>query len=106
LKAGNLARLGEDYLAFLNSKERAMGILAWIVLGLIAGLLARFFMPGAAPGGIIVTIVLGIVGGLLGGWLGTQFNLGTVDAINLHSILLSVAGAVIVLAILRLVQRR
>lgn len=83
-----------------------MGILTWIVLGLIAGLLARLVMPGAVPGGIIVTILVGIVGGLVGGWLGTQMNLGTVNDFSVHSVLLAFAGAVVVLLILRLVQRR
>ena len=48
-----------------------MGILYWILLGLIVGALARLIVPGKQPGGIIVTIILGIVGAFLGGWIGT-----------------------------------
>ena len=44
-----------------------MGIIAWIVLGLIAGAIAKYIMPGRDPGGIIVTIILGIVGAVVGG---------------------------------------
>ena len=46
-----------------------MGILAWIVLGLIAGAIAKALMPGKDPGGIIVTMLIGIVGAFIGGWL-------------------------------------
>ena len=44
-----------------------MGIIAWIVVGLIAGVLAKLIMPGDDPGGFIVTILLGIVGAFVGG---------------------------------------
>ena len=47
-----------------------MGILGWIVFGLVVGALAKFVMPGKDPGGIIVTILLGIVGAVVGGFLG------------------------------------
>ena len=47
-----------------------MGILSWIILGLIAGAIAKLILPGKDPGGIIVTILLGIAGALLGGFLG------------------------------------
>jgi uncharacterized membrane protein YeaQ/YmgE (transglycosylase-associated protein family) len=48
-----------------------MGILAWIIFGLIAGALAKFIMPGQQGGGIILTIVLGIVGAIVGGFIST-----------------------------------
>ena len=54
-----------------------MGILGWIVLGLIAGAIAKLIMPGDDPGGIIVTMLLGIVGPLIGGFLGSRiFGIG------------------------------
>ena len=57
-----------------------MGILAWIVLGLVAGALAKFIMPGQQGGGIILTIVLGVVGALVGGFLGTYvFGFGDIS---------------------------
>ncbi|MFW0108251.1 GlsB/YeaQ/YmgE family stress response membrane protein [Rothia sp. P7181] len=48
-----------------------MGLITWIILGLIAGALAKFIMPGKQGGGFIVTTALGIVGAFIGGWLGT-----------------------------------
>lgn len=70
-----------------------MGILAWIVLGLIAGALAKFIMPGRDPGGIIVTIVLGIVGALVGGFLGTLLGFGDISGFDVRSIVIAVIGA-------------
>lgn len=71
-----------------------MGILYWILLGLIVGALARLIVPGKQPGGIIVTIILGIVGAFLGGWIGTLLGLGSVNGFNLTSILLATGGAI------------
>lgn len=78
-----------------------MGIISWIILGLIAGALAKLIMPGRQGGGIIVTIVLGIVGAFLGGWIGT-FIPGLSNGINhisLGTIITSIVGALIVLFI-------
>ena len=81
-----------------------MGILSWIVFGLIAGVIAKFIMPGKDPGGIIVTILLGIVGGLLGGWLGSMVSgSGGVSGFNLMSFLWAVIGSLILLVIYRMV---
>lgn len=81
-----------------------MGILAWILFGLIAGVIAKFIMPGKDPGGIIVTILIGIVGGLLGGWLGSSvFGSGGVTGFNLMSFVWAVIGTLILLIIYRLV---
>jgi uncharacterized membrane protein YeaQ/YmgE (transglycosylase-associated protein family) len=52
-----------------------MGILGWIVFGLVVGALAKLIMPGKDPGGIFITILLGIVGALLGGFLGRLIGL-------------------------------
>lgn len=85
-------------------KESAVGILSWIVFGLIAGVIAKFIMPGKDPGGIIVTILLGIVGGLLGGWLGSMVSgSGGVSGFNLMSFLWAVIGSLILLVIYRMV---
>ncbi|HTU98942.1 MAG TPA: hypothetical protein VMF13_00270, partial [Luteitalea sp.] len=51
----------------LNEEDSDMGILGWIIFGLVIGALAKLVMPGRDPGGIIVTMLLGIVGSLLGG---------------------------------------
>ena len=52
-----------------------MGILGWIIFGLIVGALAKFVMPGKDPGGWIITTLLGIVGALVGGFLGRMLGL-------------------------------
>lgn len=82
-----------------------MGILAWIVFGLIAGALARLVMPGRDPGGFVVTAVLGILGAVIGGWVGTQLGWGTVRGFDLRSLGIAILGAVILLALLRLLRR-
>ena len=74
-----------------------MGILSWIVLGLIAGAIARGVMPGRGPKGILVTMVIGIVGAFLGGFIGTALGMGSVDGFDLRSLFLSVVGAVALL---------
>lgn len=48
-----------------------MGILSWIIFGLIAGILAKWIMPGKDGGGFIVTVILGIIGAVVGGWIST-----------------------------------
>ena len=81
-----------------------MGILSWIVVGLIAGWLAGMVMRGGGYG-LIGDIIVGVVGGLLGGWLATSvLHIGAgVNGINLESILVAFVGAVILLFALRLV---
>ena len=83
-----------------------MGILAWIVMGLIVGVLAKLIMPGKDPGGFIVTILLGIVGAFVGGYIGSALGLGDVDGFNLGSILIATGGAILVLIIYRLVTKK
>ena len=83
-----------------------MGILAWILLGLVAGVLAKFIMPGRQGGGIILTIVLGIVGALVGGFLGTHvLGFGDISGFDLRSIAIAVGGAILVLFLYGLVAR-
>lgn len=59
-----------------------MGILSWIIFGLIAGILAKWIMPGKDGGGFFMTILLGIVGAVVGGWISTLFGFGKVDGFN------------------------
>ena len=82
-----------------------MGILSWIIMGLIVGSLAKFLMPGGDPRGIIVTILIGIVGALIGGVLGAAIGLGTVTGFNLGSIALATGGALLLLIVYRRVKR-
>ena len=79
-----------------------MGILAFIVVGLIAGLLAKLVMPGDDPGGLIVTTLIGIAGAFVGGLVVQFLGGGGVTGINIWSILVATLGAVILLAIYRL----
>ncbi len=83
-------------------------LLFWIIVGLIAGALAKFVMPGDDPGGIIVTIIIGIVGAVLGGWLLSLLGIGAGAGSGgwIFSIIAGVIGAVILLAIYRLVANR
>ena len=76
-----------------------MGILGWIVFGLIVGAIAKLLMPGRDPGGIIVTMVLGIVGALLGGFVGRALGLYTAD--EPAGFIMALLGAIAVLFIYR-----
>jgi uncharacterized membrane protein YeaQ/YmgE (transglycosylase-associated protein family) len=83
-----------------------MGILGWIVLGLIAGAIAKLILPGRQGGGWIVTLLLGIVGALLGGWLGSVlFNVSLDEFWSLQTWLLAIGGSIIVLLIWGLVTK-
>ena len=79
-----------------------MGILSWIILGLIAGAIAKAIMPGTRnePGGWIMTMVLGVVGAFVGGWVGSMFGIGAGGLFG--SIIMAVIGAIIVIGLLRL----
>jgi uncharacterized membrane protein YeaQ/YmgE (transglycosylase-associated protein family) len=84
-----------------------MGILSWIVFGLIAGLIAKFLMPGRDPGGFIITILLGIAGAVVGGFIGTSLGFGGVDGFDFGSFVIAVLGAIVLLILYRvLVGRR
>lgn len=83
-----------------------MGILSWILLGLIAGALAKFIMPGKDPGGIFVTILIGIAGGVIGGFLGTFIGLGKIASFDLGGLFIATAGAILLLIIYRFVRKK
>lgn len=82
-----------------------MGILAWIIFGLIAGALAKFIMPGKDPGGIIVTILIGIAGAILGGFIGTQLGFGGVSGFDLRSLVVAIIGALLLLWLYRILKK-
>jgi uncharacterized membrane protein YeaQ/YmgE (transglycosylase-associated protein family) len=77
-----------------------MGILGWIVFGLIVGAIAKLLMPGRDPGGIIVTMVLGIVGALLGGFVGRA--LGMYGENESAGFIMALVGSIVVLLIYRM----
>jgi uncharacterized membrane protein YeaQ/YmgE (transglycosylase-associated protein family) len=79
-----------------------MGIISWIVVGLIAGLLGKLIMPGDDPGGFIVTILIGIVGAFIGGFVVSIFGGTGVTGFNIWSIIVATIGAIILLIIYRL----
>jgi uncharacterized membrane protein YeaQ/YmgE (transglycosylase-associated protein family) len=77
-----------------------MGFLAWIVVGAIAGFLANQIM--GTREGLLMTVVLGIVGGLIGGFIATSvLKMGSVNGINVESIVIATLGAVLVVFIAR-----
>jgi uncharacterized membrane protein YeaQ/YmgE (transglycosylase-associated protein family) len=80
------------------------GILAWILIGLVAGAIAKLIMPGKDPGGCIVTILLGIAGALLAGFLGQA--IGWYEAGEGAGFIAAIVGALILLVIYRLVTKR
>ena len=83
-----------------------MSWLAWIIFGLIAGAIAKALHPGADPGGWLVTILVGIVGSVLGGWIGSMLLGVDVTGFNISSMLVAIAGAVLLLFLYRMVTKR
>ncbi|HEU4491800.1 MAG TPA: GlsB/YeaQ/YmgE family stress response membrane protein [Jiangellales bacterium] len=88
--------------------KRDMGIIGWIVLGLLAGAIAKLIMPGKDPGGIIITMLVGIVGALLGGFLASVlFDINVNDEFfDLATWISAIAGALILLLLYRLFTGR
>ncbi|MGW7065040.1 GlsB/YeaQ/YmgE family stress response membrane protein [Streptomyces sp. NPDC054904] len=84
-----------------------MGIIAWILIGLLAGIIAKLLLPGKDPGGIIITMLIGIAGGLLGGWLGKViFGVDSIDGFfDLSTWIAAVIGSLILLILYRLLTR-
>jgi uncharacterized membrane protein YeaQ/YmgE (transglycosylase-associated protein family) len=81
-----------------------MGILGWILFGLVVGVIAKFLMPGRDPGGFVITILLGIVGALLGGFIGRSLGwYGPGDPVGF---VMAVVGAIILLVIYRMFAAR
>ncbi|HZD01571.1 MAG TPA: GlsB/YeaQ/YmgE family stress response membrane protein [Actinomycetes bacterium] len=85
-----------------------MGIIGWILLGLIAGAIAKAILPGDDPGGLIVTTIIGIVGALLGGFLATAiFGAHPLDNFfDISTWLTAIVGAIILLLVYRLATGR
>jgi uncharacterized membrane protein YeaQ/YmgE (transglycosylase-associated protein family) len=85
-----------------------MGIIAFIILGLLAGLIAKAVLPGEDPGGLIVTTIVGVAGAILGGFLAQAlFDADPLDEFfDISSWLTAIVGALLLLVIYRLVVRR
>jgi uncharacterized membrane protein YeaQ/YmgE (transglycosylase-associated protein family) len=80
-----------------------MGVIAWILFGLIVGIIAKLLMPGRDPGGFIITMLLGVAGALLGGFIGRA--MGFYGANEGAGWIVSILGAIILLALYRMVAR-
>ena len=81
-----------------------MGIIGWILLGLIAGAIAKAIMPGDDPGGIFITMLIGIAGAIVGGFIASALDIGDLDEFfDIGTWLIAIAGALLLLAIYRMV---
>ncbi|WP_030464110.1 GlsB/YeaQ/YmgE family stress response membrane protein [Kitasatospora sp. NRRL B-11411] len=82
-----------------------MGIVSWIILGLLAGAIAKLLLPGKDPGGIIVTTLIGIAGSFIGGWLSSKILHKSVNVsfFDLPTWIAAIAGALVLLIAYRLV---
>ncbi len=81
-----------------------MGIIATIIVGLIVGLLAHYIMRTRT--GLLADLILGIIGGFVGGWISSLlFGVNLMTGINITSIIVALVGAIIVIAIYRLIRR-
>jgi uncharacterized membrane protein YeaQ/YmgE (transglycosylase-associated protein family) len=109
LRAGNIARLAPRPFGFKMGEVfegvSAMGILSWIVLGLIAGFIGSKLVNKTGSG-LIMDVVLGVVGAIVGGYISSALGYGTVTGVNLYSIVVAVIGAVVVLLVYRAVVSR
>ncbi|MFD6530375.1 GlsB/YeaQ/YmgE family stress response membrane protein [Streptomyces sp. NPDC060184] len=81
-----------------------MGIIAWIILGLVAGVIAKILLPGRDPGGIIITTLIGIAGAFVGGWLSAKFLDRPIndDFFDLATWVAAIAGSLVLLIVYRL----
>ena len=85
--------------------EENLGIIVWLIIGLIAGFIARALVPGSDSMGVVGTLVLGLIGSLVGGFLGNLFVDGQMD-IQAAGIIGSIIGAILALLIYRAMGRR
>ena len=83
-----------------------MGIIAWIVFGLLAGWVAKMLVPGRDPQGCIITMVIGVLGAVIGGFIGSWLGFGAVTGFNLKSFLIAVVGSILLLALYHLLRGR
>jgi uncharacterized membrane protein YeaQ/YmgE (transglycosylase-associated protein family) len=82
-----------------------MSFLAWIVLGGLAGWIASMFTRNAEEQGIVGNIVVGVLGALIGGWLVQAFGGSSITGFNLYSLLVSIVGAIVLLAVVNFFRR-
>ena len=83
-----------------------MGLISWMVVGLIAGLLAKWIMPGSGPGGLVLTTILGMAGASIGGFLVGLLGGTGATGFNVWSVVVSTFGAIVLLFLYGLISRR
>jgi uncharacterized membrane protein YeaQ/YmgE (transglycosylase-associated protein family) len=84
-----------------------MGIIGFIILGLIAGAIAKAILPGDDPGGIIVTMLIGVAGALIGGVIASALNIGDLgNFFDIGTWLIAIAGSLLLLVLYRVVTGR
>ena len=82
-----------------------MGLLSWIVMGLLVGIVAKIVMPGEDPGGFVVTVLLGIGGAFVGGYVASFLGIGSFTGFNFGSFLIATGGAILILILYRAARR-
>ena len=81
-----------------------MGILSWIIMGLLVGVVAKLIMPGNDGGGFIMTIILGIAGAFVGGYVSKFFGFNGFTGFNFGSFIIATVGAIILLLAYRMLK--
>lgn len=79
-----------------------MGLISWMVMGLLAGALARFLAPGEDEMGCFTTILVGVLGAVIGGFLATLLGFGGFRGFDIYSLIVATLGAVVLLLVVRL----
>ncbi|MDR3090212.1 MAG: GlsB/YeaQ/YmgE family stress response membrane protein [Desulfobulbaceae bacterium] len=82
-----------------------MGMISWMVMGLLVGIVAKFIMPGDDPGGFIMTIILGVAGAFVGGFVSRFFGFGDFTGFNFGSFVIATVGAIILLIGYRMLKK-
>ncbi len=83
-----------------------MGLLSWIIIGLLAGAIGKLLLPGKDPEGCLITIGIGIAGALIGGFIATRMGYGGVTGLNFGSLATAILGAILFLVLLRMLRGR
>jgi uncharacterized membrane protein YeaQ/YmgE (transglycosylase-associated protein family) len=102
------ARAGDE--ALLNNiktnrdKEKKMGILAWLILGLLAGFIGSKIVNKSGEG-MILDILIGIAGAIVGGWVVGLFGIAGVTGLDIRSLVVAVIGSIVFLLIFRAIRR-
>jgi uncharacterized membrane protein YeaQ/YmgE (transglycosylase-associated protein family) len=83
-----------------------VGVLSWLILGLIVGIIAKMLMPGKDPSGFIITIILGTIGALIDGHISSNLGLGSGTGFDIRCLGIAVTGSIVLLLIYRRIKSR